>query len=57
MSPSLVGSSPISGRIDAGNYERTTSTLVVSPAMTSCALVGIDDGFVLWDNSSNLLKS
>ena len=57
MSPSIIGSHPIFGRIGVGKSERTPLTLVVAPFMTSCALVGSDDRFIPWENSSNLLKS
>ena len=56
MSTSSVSSPPIFGRIGAGKSVRTPLTLVVAPDMMSCALVGINSGFVLWENSSNLLK-
>ena len=54
--PSLVGSLPIFGRIGVRKSARTPSMLVVALAMKYCALVGIDGGFILWDNSSNKLK-
>ena len=57
MSPSLVGYPPIFGRIGVGKSARTPSTLVFTPTMMYSALVGIDGGFVPWDNSSNLLNS
>ena len=57
MSPSLVGSQPIFGRIDVMNYAKTPSTLVVVPTMTFCNLVGLDGSFVPWENLSNMFKS
>ena len=57
MSPSLVGSPLIFRRIVFGKSVRNPSTLVVSPAMAYCAIVGIDGAFVPWGNSSNLSKS
>ena len=56
MSPSLVGSPPIFGRIGVRKYARNPSMLVVAPTITSRALVGLDFRFVLWENSSNPLK-
>ena len=57
MSASLVGYPAIFGMIGVGKFARTPLTLVVDPAMSSSALVGIDGRFVLLDNSSNLLNS
>ena len=56
MSPFLVGSLSIVVWIGVGKSAMTPSTLVVAPAMMFRALVGIDSEFVLWDNSSNMLK-
>ena len=56
MSTSLVGYPPIFGRIGVGESTRNPLTLVVAHSMTYCNLVGIDGGFVPWDNSYNMLK-
>ena len=55
--PSLVGSPSIFGSIGVGKSVRTPSTLLVALAISSRTLVGLDGGFVPWDNSSNLLKA
>ena len=57
ISPSIVGSLPIFLRIGVGMSAGTPSTLAVISAMMSCALVGVDGGFVPWDNLYNLLES
>ena len=57
ISTSLVGSLSIFGRMGMRNSARTPSTLLVSPAISSRTLVGVDGGFVPWDNLSNLLKA
>ena len=56
ISPYLVGSPSIFGRIGVGKSTRTPSTLIVAPAISSCTLVGIYSGFFPWENLSNLLK-
>ena len=56
LSPYLVGSPPIFGRIGSSKSAKTPSALVVLPAMTFRAIVGIDGGFIPWYNSSDMLK-
>ena len=56
ISPSLGSSPSIFGKIGFRKSARTPLNLLVAPSISSCTLVGIDVGFVLWDNSSNLLK-
>ena len=56
MKGSLVGSPTISGSIGVVKSARNPSTLFSVPAISLCALGGIDGGFVPWDNLSNLLK-
>ena len=57
MIPSIVGSPPIFGGIDVRKFARTLFKMVVAPAMTSHAIVGINGRFVPWENLSNMLKS
>ena len=56
ISTSLVSFLSIFGRIGSGKSARTPSTLIVAPTISYHTLVGIDSGFVPWDNSSNMLK-
>ena len=53
---SPVGSLTILGSMGVRTYVRTPLTLIFAPNILSCALGGIDGGFVPWDNLSNLLK-
>ena len=53
----IVGSPVIFWRLGVRKSVRTPLTLLVVPTMMSLTLVGIDDGFVPWEHSSNLLKS
>ena len=52
----IQGTMTILGSIGVGNYARNISIMLSVPAMLSCSLGGIDGGFVLWYNSSNMLK-
>ena len=54
---SLVGSLEILGSINTKKSVGTPLALITFPAMLLCSLGGIDGGFVLWYNLSNLLKS
>ena len=57
ISPSLVGSTSIFGRIGVGKSSRISSMLLISPAILSRTLLGINGGFVPWENSYNLLNT
>ena len=57
ISSSLVRSLSIFGRIGVRKSARIPLALLVAPVIFPCTLVGIDGGFVPWDNSSNLLKA
>ena len=57
ISPSLVCSPPIFGRISVRKPSRTLSALLVALAISLCTLVRLDGRFIPWENSSNLLKS
>ena len=56
ISPYLVGSLSMFGRIFIGKSMRTPWKLLVAPNISSRTLFGINSGFVPWDNLSNLLK-
>ena len=56
MNLSLVGYSPIFGRIGVRKSVRTPKTLVFAIVVTPCALVGMYGGFIPWDNSTNLFN-
>ena len=54
INTSFVGSPPTFGRMGVRKYMSTLSTLLVSPTILSCTLVGI---YGSWDNLSNVLKA
>ena len=56
ISASLVGSNPIFVSMGIGNSERTSLTLLISPAIMAITFGGLDSRFILWGNSSNLFK-
>ena len=55
ISPFIVGSLSIFGRMGVGKSARNPPTLFVASAISSCTFVGLGGGFFHWYNSSNLL--
>ena len=47
----------IFGRIGVRKYERNHLALLIVPAISPHTIVGLNGGFIQWDNSSNLLKA